>query len=61
MLPAGGKTGENDAFSRTAGVGVQQAHAVGADHAHAVAAHLFDEPLSASCPPVRARIPQSRP
>ena len=41
--PAGGKIGENDAFSRTSGFVFSSAHAVGADHPHAVAAHLLDE------------------
>ena len=44
--PAGGNTGENDAFRRTAGVRVEDAHAVRADHPHAVPA---DSSVNASC------------
>ena len=43
--PAGGTIGENDAFSRTRRRGVEQAHAVGPDHPHAVAADRVDELL----------------
>ena len=37
-------TGENEAFSRTSG-GVEEAHAVRADHPHPVAANLLDQSL----------------
>ena len=45
--PGAGTTGENDAFSCTAGSEFENAHAVGADHPHAVAAHHVEQRSSA--------------